>query len=121
MLLVPCIVTSITDIHKLFVLVGVSDYISQLTGSEGFHLQGSDYKEYHLLSCDATYTGKQIHPFFIQTCDFMFMVDDSSRVPPKYRQFLPDCMASHSRRYSVTVHCPPITHFHVTTLHEALS
>jgi len=50
--------------------VCVSDYISQLTSSEGYHLLGSDYKEYCLLGCDATYTGKKNLPIFIETCDF---------------------------------------------------
>jgi hypothetical protein len=69
MLFVPCIVTMITDIHKLFAFVGVCvcvcacDYISELTSCEGCHLLGSDYREYHLLGCDTTYTGKKIYQF----------------------------------------------------------
>ena len=53
--------------HILFECVGVcvcvGDYISELTLCEGYHLLGSVYKEYHLLDCDATYTGKKIYQF----------------------------------------------------------
>jgi len=61
----PCIVTVITDVHKVFAFVGVcvSDYISVLTSSKGYHFLGIDYKEYCLLGCDATYTGKNIYQF----------------------------------------------------------
>jgi hypothetical protein len=49
----------------------VGDYISESSSCEGYHILGSDYKEYHLMGCDATYTGKKKKlPIFIENCCF---------------------------------------------------